>query len=198
MARLLLASASATRAKLLRAAGVPFDVLPAQLDETAVKEALMAEGATLPAVAEALAEMKALRLSTIHPEALVLGVDQVLDFDGKLIDKSASLAEARALLLSLAGKSHSLVTAAVLAKGGVAIWRTRQVARLQMRPMDETFVDAYLAEAGEGILAAVGCYHLEDLGAQLFERVEGDYFSILGLPLLPLLAALREHGILKR
>jgi septum formation protein len=194
---LILASTSAIRARLLEAAGVPFEAHPSRLDEQAVKTALLAEDASPAAIAEALAEMKALRLSTNHPEALVLGCDQVLEFAGRLIGKSESLTEARALLLSLRGKSHSLITAAVLAKGGTPIWRKRERAELLMRDFSAEFLDAYFEAEGEGILSAVGCYHLEGRGAQLFERVEGDYFAILGLPLLPLLAVLREHGMLR-
>jgi septum formation protein len=194
---LILASTSKVRARLLEAAGVPFEACPSRLDEQAVKTALLAEGASPAAVAEALAEMKALRLSTNHPEVFVLGCDQVLAFAGRLIDKSESLAKARALLLSLRGKTHSLITAAVLAKGGMPVWRKRERADLHMRDFSEEFLDAYLEAEGDSILSAVGCYHLEGRGVQLFERVEGDYFAILGLPLLPLLAALREHGMLR-
>lgn len=197
MTRLILASASQTRARLLGAAGVPFEALPSRVDEDEVKAALLAEGFAPAAIADVLAEMKALRLSTIHPEALVLGCDQVLEFEDRLIDKSPSLDEARVLLLSLAGNSHSLVTAAVLAKGGMPIWRKSEHARLRMRAFGGDFLDAYLEAEGEDILSAVGCYRLEGRGAQLFERVEGDYFSILGLPLLAVLAVLREHGIVE-
>jgi septum formation protein len=198
MTNLILASTSQTRARLLRAAGVKFEALPSRVDEAEVKAALLAEGFAPAAIADALAEMKALRLSTIHPEALVLGCDQILEFEGRLIDKSESLEEARALLLALAGKSHSLVTAAVLAKGGMPIWRKTERAELGMRAYGEDFLADYLAGEGEAILSSVGCYHLEGRGVQLFERVEGDYFSILGLPLLPLLAILREHEVVGR
>ena len=198
MTRLILASTSQTRMRLLTSAGIAFEAQPSRVDEDGVKTGLLAEGLPPSAVADALAEMKALRLSTNDPEALVLGCDQVLDFEGRLIDKSESLAEARELLLSLRGNGHDLVTAAVLAKGGAPIWRKSERARLRMREFGEEFLDAYLAAEGEEILSSVGCYHLEARGAQLFERIEGDYFSILGLPLLPLLAVLREHGIVER
>lgn len=195
MTRLVLASASEVRARILNGAGVDFDVYPAHMDEDAVKDSLLAAKAPLRDVADKLAELKALRVSASVPDALVLGADQVLAFDGALVSKCASLGEARDLLRRLRGRTHQLISALVLAKAGGAIWRTVETATLKMRDFSDRFLDDYLAAEGEELLKGVGCYRLESRGAQLFERVEGDYFTVLGLPLQPLLAALRQHGI---
>lgn len=192
---LILASASEVRARVLRNVGVAFDIRPAHVDEDAVKDSLLASGASLRDVADALAELKALRISNAVPDVLVLGADQVLAFEGELVSKCESLDEARDLLRRLRGKTHELISALVLAKGGSAIWRHVEAARLTMRDFSESFLDDYLAAEGEGLLKGVGCYRLEGRGPQLFERIEGDYFTILGLPLVPLLAALRQHGM---
>jgi septum formation protein len=194
MTRLILASASTSRAGLLEAAGVTFQIQPARIDEDAVKASLQDEGAGR--VAEALAEMKAQRISMAAPDALVLGADQVLAFGDELISKSANLGEARALLRRLRGQKHQLIGAAVLAKGGAPVWRHAERASLWMRDFSDAFLEDYLARESDAALACVGCYRLEGRGAQLFSRIEGDYFSILGLPLIPLLAALREHGVI--
>jgi septum formation protein len=193
---MILASASTVRAQLLRQAGVPFEQIPARVDEDAVKDSLNAEGAPLERVPEMLAEMKALRVSTNYPAALVLGADQILAFEDEVVSKSDSLDRARALLKRLRGQEHRLIGAVVLAKGGSPIWRHTGTARLWMRNFSDGFLEDYLAAEGEEALSSVGCYRLEGPGAQLFSRIEGDYFSILGLPLLPLLAALREHGVI--
>jgi len=193
--RLILASASEVRARVLKGAGVAFDIHPAHVDEEAVKDSLLAAKAPLRDVADALAELKALRVSENRPDALVLGADQVLAFEGELVNKCASLDEARTLLRRLRGRSHQLISALVLAKAGGAIWRTAETATLKMRDFSDRFLDDYLVSEGEELLKGVGCYRLESRGAQLFERVEGDYFTVLGLPLQSLLAALRQHGI---
>lgn len=193
MTRLILASASAIRARLLEQAGVAFEVIPARVDEEPVKQSLHSEPAQ---VAETLAELKAVRVSASHSGALVLGADQVLAFREAIVSKSADLSQARSVLCRLRGEQHELVGAAVLAKDGVAIWRHVDRAQLWMREFSDTFLDDYLKREGEAALASVGCYRLEGPGAQLFERIQGDYFSILGLPLLPLLAALRRHGVI--
>ncbi|HEY1707614.1 MAG TPA: Maf family protein [Rhizomicrobium sp.] len=195
---LILASASISRARMLRDAGVPFEIRPAHVDEDAVKESLLAEKAKPGEIAGALAELKALRISANAPGALVLGADQVLDFEGELISKMPDRASAKALLQRLSGKKHELISAAVLARNGAAIWRHTGRVRLRMRAVSETFLDDYLAREGEELFRGVGCYRLEGLGAQLFERVDGDYFSVLGLPLLPLLAQLRELDALPK
>lgn len=195
MTRLILASASEVRARVLKGAGVDFEIHPAHVDEEAVKDSLLAAKAPLRDVADALAELKALRVSANRPDALVLGADQVLAFEGELVNKCASLDEARTLLRRLRGRSHQLISALVLAKAGGAIWRTAETATLKMRDFSDRFLDDYLASEGEELLKGVGCYRLESRGAQLFERVEGDYFTVLGLPLQSLLAVLRQHGI---
>ncbi len=196
MTVLVLASSSASRAALLTKAGVPFEIVPAHVDEETVKESLLADGASFAAVADALAELKAVRVSLRLPEALVLGGDLVIGSRGRLISKCATLAEARALLLSLRGGQHELYSAVVLAKGGAPIWRHVAPVTLWMRDFSEARVDAYIARHGESLLHGVGCYRIEDDGLQFFSRIDGDYFSIVGLPLLAVLAPLREHGVL--
>ena len=198
MMRLVLASASPVRARLLEAAGVPFEISPARIDEEAAKASLLAQGAKPRGIADALAEMKALRRSIADPDALVLGADQVLESEGECIGKSPSVDQAEALLRRLRGKSHTLISATVLARGGQPLWRHVQTATLWMRDFSDDFLRAYLRAEGEGILGSVGCYRLEGLGAQLFSRIEGDYFTVLGLPLIPVLNALRDFGVLKR
>ncbi|HEY4126158.1 MAG TPA: Maf family protein [Rhizomicrobium sp.] len=195
MTGLVLASASAIRARVLESAGVRFDVRPAHVDEDAAKQSLLASHARLRDVADALAELKALRISASQPDALVLGADQVLAFKGELVSKCATLDEARTLLRGLRGRKHELISALVLAKAGSVIWRHVESAALWMRDFSDDFLDDYLAAEGEALLQGVGCYRLEGRGAQLFERVEGDYFTVLGLPLVPLLVALRQYGI---
>jgi septum formation protein len=191
----ILASASVSRARLLTNAGLNFRILPAAVDEDEVKHAM--RGAMAPAAdtAVALAELKASRISRAEPQAFVIGADQILDCNGVWFDKPPDLDHARAHLLSLKGKSHHLSNAVCVAKGGTILWHHVNQATLTMRPFDETFLEKYLAEAGDAILSSVGAYHLEGLGAHLFSRVEGDFFSILGLPLLPLLDFLRNHKI---
>ena len=190
--RLVLASGSASRARLLAAAGVAFTVDPADIDEAA----LMPPGADAGATALTLAGVKALSVSARHPGKLVLGGDSILDFGGERIGKSPDAAAAKALLTRLSGRTHRIVSAAALARDGAVTWRHVGEGALIMRPLSEAFLDAYLAAEAPAVLASVGCYHLEGRGAQLFDRVEGDYFSILGLPLLQVLAALREQGVL--
>ncbi len=192
----VLASGSASRRRVLAAVGVPFAAIPAQIDEDARKDKLLSQGLPLQAVADALAQAKAEHVSGLHPDALVLGADQTLLFEGELISKCPDVPAARALLQRLRGKEHKLVSALVLVRGGAVLWRHAAHASLAMRAFSDVFLDAYLSTEGEGILGCVGCYKLEGLGAQLFERVEGDYFSILGLPLQPLLAELRRQGVI--
>ncbi|MBV9539898.1 MAG: Maf family protein [Alphaproteobacteria bacterium] len=193
----ILASGSASRQRLLHAVGVPFAAIPADMDEAAIRDRMLGQGAALPAIASALADAKALHVSQRHPDALVLGADQILIFENELISKCAYMAEARALLIRLRGKTHSLVSGLSLARAGTIVWRHASTPKLTVRAFSDTFLDSYLAAEGEGVLSGVGCYKLEGLGAQLFERVEGDYFSVLGLPLLPLLAELRNQGVIR-
>jgi septum formation protein len=190
----VLASTSASRRSLLQGAGVSFTARAAGVDEAAAKAALLGEGLGPRDVADALAELKAVRVR--GGEALVIGADQTLDLDGELIDKPESLEEARERLKRLRGRAHKLHAAVVVAQHGQPIWREVQTATLWMRPFSDDFLDAYLAREGEGVLSSVGCYRLEDIGVQLFSRIEGDYFTILGLPMLGLLDLLRRHGVL--
>lgn len=195
---MILASASQTRAKLLKDAGVVFEIAPARVDEEAQKLSLLAEKISHRDIADALAELKALRVSASHPVELVLGADQVLSFDGELISKCESLGEARELLLRLRGKTHTLISAMVLAKNGAPVWRYVEEATLTMRDFSDAFLNDYLVREGEALLSGVGCYRLESYGAQLFSRVNGDHSTILGLPLIPLLSALREQGVIAK
>jgi septum formation protein len=191
----VLASKSAARRAVLTGAGVPFDVAVAGVDEDAVKASLLAEGASPRDVADALAELKAIRVSRAR-DGFVVGSDQTLEFDGKLYDKAGDLAAARERLKLLRGKPHKLHSAVVVAKDGAPIWRDLSTATLTMREFSDDFLEAYLATEGAEALGSVGCYRLEGPGAQLFSAIEGDYFAILGLPLLGLLDFLRQHGAL--
>jgi septum formation protein len=192
---LILASRSATRADLLRRAGVPHEVRPAAVDEAAVKAGMLAEGAPPIDIADALAELKARRIATRAPDRLVLGADQMLACDGRVFDKPRDLAEARRQLADLRGRSHHLLSAAVVFEAGRPVWRHVGRAQLAMRPFSDAFLDRYLAEQGEILTTTVGGYRLEAGGAQLFDRVHGDLFTILGLPLLELLGFLRTRGL---
>ncbi len=194
---LILASASASRRRVLEAAKVPFEVIPAAIDEDVVKDGLLAT-TPLEDIATKLAEAKAADIAARHREALVIGADQTLLFEGELISKCSDLTAARALLMRLRGKPHSLVSALVLTRGHEILWRHESRVHLTMRAFSDAFLDWYLAQEGEGLLAGVGCYRLEGPGSQLFASVEGDYFSTLGLPLLPLLAELRRQGVIAK
>ena len=195
---LILASASKSRATLLRAAGVAVEIIPAHTDEDSVKAALKAEDATAAQCAETLAELKAVQVSQRHDNALVIGADQMLECDGAWFDKPKDMAAARGHLVNLRGKTHALPTAVAVALNGSRIWHHVAVPRLTMRPFSDGFIDGYLALAGSAVLSSVGAYQLEGPGAQLFSRIDGDFFTILGLPLLELLAFLREHDVVAR
>jgi septum formation protein len=192
---LILASASPSRRTLLANAGLLFDVETSGVDEAEATRSLLAERASPQAIAEQLAELKALKVSGRHPDALVVGGDSTLACQGRLFDKPPTLAAARKQLMALRGQTHELFSSVTVARGGVRIWHFNERARLTMRPFNEAFLDRYLASAGEAVLSSVGAYQLEGLGAHLFTRVDGDYFTILGLPLLPLLTFLAGHGV---
>jgi septum formation protein len=171
-----------------------FEAIAPHVDELTVKEALVAEGVRPRDLADALAELKAAKVSMSHPGALVIGSDQILVLEGEIISKSSDMDEARSLLRRLSGQRHQLLTAVVLARSGAIVWRHIASAELVMRKLSDGFVESYLASQGEAILSSVGCYWLEGAGIQLFSEIDGDYFGILGLPLLPLLGALRDMG----
>jgi septum formation protein len=197
-APLILASGSKTRARMLRSAGVPIEIAVANIDEAELMASLKASGATAAHVAEVLAEMKAQRVAPRFPGCFVLGCDQMLECDGEWLEKPAGRDRAREQLKMLRGRGHSLITCAVLVRDGTRIWHHVDRAELAMRDFSDAFLEQYLDQAGEDILRSVGAYQLEGLGAQLFERVRGDFFTILGLPLLPVLAILREHEVVPR
>jgi len=196
---LVLASASLTRRRMLEAAGLSFCVEPANVDEEALRSTLadfdVYGGAER--LARVLARAKAEEVSSRIPDALIVGADQVLALGREIFSKPSDLAAARAALRALSGRTHNLISAVSLAVAGEQIWSHADVASLTMRKLSDSFLDDYLACAGARICASVGAYELEGLGAQLFERIEGDYFTILGMPLLPLLAELRSRGQLQ-
>lgn len=188
----ILASKSAARRAVLDGAGVAYEATVAGVDEDAVKDSLLAEGHGPRDIADALAELKAIRVSRARG-GFVIGADQTLDLDGKLYDKAGSVDAARARLKLLRGRTHKLHSAVVVAKDGGPIWRELVTCTLTMRDFSDDFLESYLASEGPAALGSVGCYRLEGPGAQLFSKIEGDYFAILGLPLLGLLDLLRQH-----
>lgn len=193
---LLLASSSAIRLQLLRNAGLEVSAQPARIDEDSLRQSLEAEAARPRDIADALAEMKAAKLSDRFPQALVLGCDQVLDLKGRVFTKPATPADARSQLLALRGQTHALLSAAVLYDAGQPIWRHVGQARLTMRDFSDSYLDSYIARNWPEISHSVGAYLLEAEGVRLFDRIEGDYFTILGLPLLPLLSYLATRGFI--
>jgi len=194
--RLVLASASAARATILRAAGVEFAAIPAAIDESAIKTQFRDSGGDALACAMALAEAKARKIAAQYPEAIVIGADQILIADGEWFDKPADLAVAAVQLRSLRGRTHTLATAACAVQGDTVLWQATTSPKLTMRRFGEAFLALYIGVEGEAVLGSVGAYRIEGQGAQLFERIEGDHFSILGLPLLELLGFLRGRGLL--
>jgi septum formation protein len=194
---LVLASASAARQRMLKAAGVDFSVSGADINEDALTADLLAMGADGTAIATALAEQKAITVSRRMADKVVLGADSVVALSDELISKSRNLAELRTVLRKMSGKTHQLISAAAMARDGAVFWRHAAVAHLTMRLFSEAFLDDYLVAVGEAVLSSVGGYYYEGRGIQLFEQVTGDSFTIQGLPLLPLLCELREQGILR-
>jgi septum formation protein len=193
---LILASQSQARAQILRGAGVAFETASSGVDEEAIKAEQLAAGAGPRKIAEILAEAKATRVSA-QPPGLVIGADQTLELDGVLFDKAASPEQARANLLLLRGKTHQLHSATAIARDGVVVWSNTQSARLTMRDFSDAFLEGYMARNPDALAWCVGGYEYEGEGMQLFEAVDGDYFTILGLPILPLLAELRRLGAAK-
>jgi septum formation protein len=194
--KLILASQSASRRALLTAAGLEFDCMPARVDEDAVKQAALAEGASADEAALTLASLKAERVARRHPDALVIGADQILVCDGEWFDKPADMAEAGEHLRRLRGRSHTLVTAVVCQRGDMPVWQHVATPLLTMREFSDGFLREYLLAEGEALLSSVGAYRLEGLGVHLFNRIEGEHAAILGLPLLALLGFLHQHGVL--
>lgn len=197
--QIILASASRARRELLAAAGIAFTVEPADVDEPAIRAGLLAGGAHVDGaqVAEVLARAKAENVSEHQGCSLVIGADQVLALGEEILTKPKDEADARAALLKLKGRMHELHSAVAFAEDGKVVWSHVATARLTMRNFSDAFLDEYIVRAGDRITQSVGGYELEGIGVQLFDKIEGDYFTILGLPLLPLLAQLRERGNLK-
>jgi septum formation protein len=193
---IVLASKSAVRGRVLRDAGVPFEAIDSGLDEALAKAAFKSHAPR--EVAEALAEDKALAGAGQRPGALVIGADQTLEFDGRLFDKAATLAEARQRLVTLRGQVHQLHSAIAVARAGHILWREVATSTLTMRDFTDAYLEAYLERNHGAALASVGAYELEGEGAQLFAAIDGDFFAILGIPLLGLLAFLRDAGALPR
>ncbi len=194
--RIILASGSKTRQDLLHKAGVDFDISIAKIDENAIRQSLEAESATPRDIADALAEFKAQRVATKRPDALVIGCDQTLDFGGRVLTKPNSIAEARMQLQSMRGKAHTLYSAAVIYENGNPIWRHIGNTQLEMHDFSDTYLDSYLTRNWDSIRHCVGAYKLEEEGARLFSRISGDYFVVLGLPLLEMLTYLSKRGLL--
>ncbi len=192
--KIVLASGSEIRAKLLAQAAIPHEVLPARVDEEMITAALRAEGAKPRDIADTLAEMKARKVSEKHPGALVLGCDQVLEHRGEMLHKPRDRDEAIAQLYQLRGDRHSLLSAAVLYEDGEPLWRHVGQVRLRMRDASDTYIKDYVERNWDSIRYAVGCYKLEEEGVRLFSQIEGDYFHVLGMPFLELLNYLTLRG----
>lgn len=195
MTRLVLASASAVRRTILANAGLDFDVVPAAIDERAAEAPLLAAGIGPDGIAAALAAAKAVSVGETRPGDLVLGADQVLELDGRRFTKPADMEAARRQLLDLAGRTHQHHSALAVARGGEIVWQHLDTAHLTMRPLTPKEIGTYLAAVGDAALASVGAYQIEGRGIQLFSGIEGSLFTIMGLPLLPLLAFLRTQGM---
>ncbi len=191
---LILASRSLARVALMSSAGLAFDAVPAEVCETTLKAERLGKNATPAQIAADLADAKAADVSRRYPNALVIGADQTLEFEGRLFDKPLDLTAAREQLLTLRGRTHTLHAAVSLARDGQIVWRTLETAALHVRAFSDAFLAYYLTVEAAEIVHCVGAYRLEGLGAQLFERIDGDYFTILGLPLLSVLEALRTMG----
>jgi septum formation protein len=195
-ATIILASTSPFRRQLLENAGLAVRPVAPEVDERALEAPLEDTGVTPDEVALILAEAKAVEVSQRHPDAWVIGGDQTLSLDDRIFHKPQDMEGARRHLLALSGRTHLLNSAVVLARGGEACWRHVSTARMTMRRLDPAFIGRHLSRVGERALSSVGAYQVEGEGIQLFEEIEGDYFTIVGVPLLPLLAKLRELGVI--
>jgi len=194
---IILASGSKIRKDILSNAGINFEVIVKPIDEATIKEAMLADNAPLKDIADALAETKSVRVSQQNA-GLVIGADQIMVMDNNLYDKPASLIEAKERLLLMRGKTHFLIGAVVISENGMAIWRYLSKTKLTMRDFSEEFIDDYIEKEGVSLLKSVGAYKFEGRGSQLFSDVKGDFFSILGLPLLPVLDFLRTRGAISK
>lgn len=191
---LILASKSHARSQILKDAGLDFEIVASNVDEDSLKLAMRAEGASVRDQVMLLAEAKSAKVSERH-QGLVIGADQMMSFKGQALDKPASLNEARDRLREMRGEPHTLENGVVICEGGRSVWRYTNSVKLTMRSFSDAFLDEYLERAGDQVLESVGAYQLESLGIQLFSKVEGDYFSVLGLPILPVLDYLRTRGV---
>ncbi len=195
---LILASGSEIRQQLLRNAGLEFAVQPARVDEEMMRDAMLTEEAPARDIADALAEMKARKVSEKNPGAMVIGCDQVLSFDKQLLSKPATPDEARAQLGQMRGKRHELLSAAVICEAGRPVWRHVGTVRLTMRRFSDAYLDGYIERNWESIRHSVGAYKLEEEGVRLFTQIDGDYFTVLGLPFLDLLSYLSLRGVIEQ
>ncbi len=193
MTRIVLASGSEIRRQIMDSAGLDFDVVVKPVDEAAIKSAMLTEGAKIRDIADALAESKARKVSMVEP-GLVIGADQIMEMDGRLFDKPADMDAARERLIEMRGKTHHLIGAVVICENGQPVWRHMSKTTLTVREFSEAFLDKYIEAEGEALTKSVGAYRFEGRGAQLFSNVDGDFFSILGLSLIPVLDYLRERG----
>lgn len=196
--RIILASGSSARRAMLQGAGLSFEVFPSDVDETAIREALSADndGVDPEDIADVLARAKAETVSAANPDAIVIGADQVLACNGLIFEKARNADLAREALLKLRGQPHQLHSAVAIAEAGEVTWAFADTAHMTMRKFSLQFLGEYVARSAPALTSSVGAYQLEGLGVQLFEKIEGDYFTILGLPLLPLLAELRQRGMI--